>query len=134
MEYKKLYKALLIPINSKKEIFVQDRRGYKPPDWGFFGGSIEMGESPTDAVIREANEELTIDLTPNDLLYLGEFYTEHEAEQIERHLFLYQTNTSVFTVREGRGGCWVSVEKAQVLLHQHEYFTALWEAVEKVLP
>ncbi len=28
------HKALVIPINQKREIFIQDRRGYKSPDWG----------------------------------------------------------------------------------------------------
>jgi predicted alpha/beta hydrolase family esterase len=34
-------KALIVPINSKRQLFIQDRRGHKPPDWGYFGGEIE---------------------------------------------------------------------------------------------
>ncbi len=130
---KKLYKALLVPINSEQQIFIQDRRGYKPPDWGFFGGSIEAGESPVEAVIREASEELMINLVPDEILYLGEFYTEHEDEEIERHLFLYKTNQRAFTVKEGKGGQWVTASEAKTLLHHHEYFDTLWAAVKKVL-
>ena len=33
-------KALIVPVNSKRQILIQDRRGYKKPDWGYFGGGI----------------------------------------------------------------------------------------------
>ncbi|HLA25570.1 MAG TPA: hypothetical protein VJ028_00210 [Patescibacteria group bacterium] len=35
-------KALIVPVNSKRQILIQDRRGYKKPDWGYFGGGIEI--------------------------------------------------------------------------------------------
>ena len=45
-------KALIVPINSQNQILIQDRRGHKKPDWGFFGGEIETGETPLQAVIK----------------------------------------------------------------------------------
>jgi len=64
-------KSLIVPINSKQQIFIQDRRGFKKPDWGYFGGEIEENETPIEAVIRETKEELDIDIQPNELKYLG---------------------------------------------------------------
>jgi len=127
------YKALLIPINSKSEIFIQDRRGYKIPDWGFFGGGIELGETPLIAVVREAKEELSIELLPEDIIYLGEHNTEYNNEAIIRHIFLYKTEGETFDVKEGNGGAWLSAEKALQLLIEAEHFAALWANIKKVL-
>ena len=63
--YYKFRKALLVPVNSKGEVLIQDRSGHKPPPWGYFGGGIEVGETPIVAVIREAKEELDLTLKEN---------------------------------------------------------------------
>lgn len=105
-------KALLIPFNSKQQIFIQDRDGHKPPPWGFFGGGIEENESPLQAVIREIKEELDLDLLEADLEYLGEFPTQFSDQQIERSVFLYRTDQKEFTVLEGAGGKWLSFASA----------------------
>ena len=127
------HKALLIPINSERQIFIQDRRGFKAPDWGFFGGSIEAGESPIEAVIRETKEELVITLEPQELVYLGNFYTEYEDEQIWRDFYVYKTDRSNFDVQEGKGGKWVTAVEAKAVLLQAEHFDTLWDAIQKVI-
>lgn len=127
------YKSLLIPINSKKEIFIQDRRGYKIPDWGFFAGSIEEGETPLMAVIREAKEELSIGLSTEDLMDIGERNTEYENEKIIRHIFLFKTEGEYFDVQEGNGGVWMSARQAGQHLMEAEQFDVLWAEIIKVL-
>ncbi len=127
------HKALLIPINSKRQIFIQDRRGFKAPDWGFFGGSIEAGESAIEAVIREAGEELLLELIPEDLIHLGAFPTEYQGDTFEREFYLYKTDQVEFDVREGRGGVWLSAEEASARMLHAEYFDQLWAAIEKVV-
>ena len=102
-------KALIIPINNKNEILIQDRRNidkkYKM-DWGYFGGSIEKGEIAIQAVIRETEEELGIKLKPEQLVYLGRFddYYKNEAK-IERDVFLwFMKDTSIknLILKEGK--------------------------------
>jgi 8-oxo-dGTP diphosphatase len=44
-----------------------------PGMWSIFGGKIEEGENPEQAVIREMKEELSIDLVPAKLYLFGEF-------------------------------------------------------------
>lgn len=39
---------------------------------GFFGGSIEDGEKPTEAVARELQEETGLSIPPHRFAYLGE--------------------------------------------------------------
>jgi len=41
-----------------------DARSY-PEKWDFFGGQLDSGETPEDSVVREAKEETTLDITPN---------------------------------------------------------------------
>src|SRR3989338_3945399 len=64
-------KALIVPINPQNQILIQDRRGHKKPDWGYFGGEIESGETSLQSVIRETEEELRIIVKPDELKYLG---------------------------------------------------------------
>lgn len=115
-------KAVLIPLNSQKEIFIQDRRGFRKPDWGFFGGGIEDGETPLEAVIRETKEELNTDISGDELTYLGEFHTTFNNLPVSRHIFLYQTEQKSFAVLEGTGGYWMSLEDAKDHLSIGERF------------
>lgn len=115
-------KALLLPLNSKSQLFIQDRRGHKKPDWGYFGGSIEAGETPLEAVIRESKEELCIDLTESDLIYLGESTTDWDGTINIRHLYLYLTEQESFDVREGRGGYWLSFDEVRERMTDKDRF------------
>jgi 8-oxo-dGTP pyrophosphatase MutT (NUDIX family) len=123
-------KALLIPYNSQGEIFIQDRRGHKPPPWGFFGGGIAVGETSLQAVIRETKEELDLDLLESDLEYLGEFPTKFYDQVNKRDLYLYRTDQVEFTVLEGTGGRWVTFAAAAELMHEGEKIEFLRLAIE----
>jgi|SRR5690606_2438226 len=114
------YKALIVPINDKGQILIQDRRGHKKPDWGFFGGSIEEGETPAVAVIRESKEELGLDLKEDDLRYLGESIIYWDEVSILRHFFLYPTNQETFSVFEGKGAHWMTYDEAAEKLEEND--------------
>src|SRR5437867_4459939 len=103
-------KALIIPINQKREILIQDRRGYKKPDWGYFGGAIHTEETPLDAALREAKEEWGLDLRPDDLEYIGIMEISRNMQTIINHMYLYRTNQEDFTVLQGSGAQWMSFE------------------------
>ncbi|MEK7063740.1 MAG: NUDIX domain-containing protein [Patescibacteria group bacterium] len=106
-------KSLILPVNSKRELFVQDRRGHKKPDWGYFGGGIEPGETPLEAVIRESKEELCINLKESDLVPLGISTTSWDDVKMLRYLYLYRTDQVEFDVREGKGGLWLTFDEAR---------------------
>jgi len=124
-------KALLLPLNSKNELFIQDRRGFKKPDWGFFGGSIEEGETPLKAVIRETQEELTIGLEESDLIYLGTSITDWDGVHIIRYLYLYPTEQVEFDVKEGEGGYWFSFDEVRKRLEDPDRFDEVADRIKQ---
>ena len=110
-------------------MLIQDRRGYKKPDWGFFGGSIEKGETPLEAVIRESKEELNLDIRPEELEYRGNYRTEYAGIGITRHFYLYHTEQSTFKDLEGKGAYWLSFSKAMTRM---ERWDTMDEVVQKI--
>ncbi len=110
---KKVTKALLVPLNQYGEILIQDREGFKPPRWGFFGGSVEKGESIKEALIRETIEELGIDISSEELLEVGNFTDEIDGKFVTRYVHLLNVDKDnwIFEVKEGKSGKWVDVDE-----------------------
>jgi 8-oxo-dGTP diphosphatase len=61
---KRIAQILLFDRNQKLLVYLRDDKPDLPfPNhWDFFGGHIEAGESPEQALVREVKEELGIDL------------------------------------------------------------------------
>lgn len=125
-------KALIVPIDSKHQILIQDRRGHKKPDWGYFGGEIETGETPTEAVIRETKEELQIDVRADELKYLGTSITLWDERKIIRYMFLYKTEQEKFDVLEGKGGHWLTSAEVREKLDDKDRFDDIANRIEKL--
>ena len=123
-------KSLLVPINSKKQILIQDRRGHKKPDWGFFGGGIEGNETHLEALVREANEELSLNLTEPDVIYLGESVTEWNGTSVMRYMYLYKTDQEEFEDLEGSGAHWLTFDEARERLQIEDRFDDLMNRIE----
>lgn len=74
MEMKKI--AAIILENPQKEVLLYLRDDKPnipfPAHWDYFGGHIEDGETPEQALIRELKEELNIDLSPDDFTFWKE--------------------------------------------------------------
>ena len=65
--------AIAFIENSKWELLLQDRRSISKAweQWWFFGWWIESFEAPLDAIIRELKEELNLEITEEEIDYLG---------------------------------------------------------------
>ncbi len=126
-------KALIVPINSKNQILIQDRRGYKKPDWGYFGGEIEIDEAPIRAVIRESKEELQITVRPEELKYLGISITVWNERKIIRYMFLYSTEQKEFDVLEGKGGYWLTFSEVRERLDDKDRFDEISARITSLL-
>ncbi|HPQ50563.1 MAG: NUDIX hydrolase [Alphaproteobacteria bacterium] len=73
-----------VVLTADNKLYMQRR----PENWGscsgavnIFGGHVEQGETPTQAVIRELNEETGGKIKEQDLLFIGaitEGWTKHK--------------------------------------------------------
>lgn len=80
--------ALIIFYDKNGRILLQDRHGISKygEEWGYFGGGIEVGETPEEAVIRETEEELGFVL--KEYQFIEVVTTEDQRGTIERHIFI----------------------------------------------
>jgi ribosomal protein S18 acetylase RimI-like enzyme/pimeloyl-ACP methyl ester carboxylesterase len=116
-------KALILPVNRKNEILIQDRSTLKRKIkmlWGYFGGTIESGETPLQAVIRETEEELGILLKPSQLRYIGRFDDwATEKDKVERDIFLWfmgNTQLGELTLQEGKAMVFKTITETSQLM------------------
>ena len=72
-EYHILVTSLI--LNSKNEILISKRAKHKkyPLMWECNGGSIVAGETSLEGVLREVKEELGIEYTKKEAIFLKEF-------------------------------------------------------------
>jgi 8-oxo-dGTP diphosphatase len=114
METKKV--ALIVFYDRHKRILMQDRKGIskRGEEWGYFGGKIEEGETPEEAVVRETKEELDFDL--QDHKFIGIFKNKVSDDFIvERYVFIspLEGKLSKFRQLEGSGMKLFSIEEAK---------------------
>lgn len=112
--------SVLIPYNSKKELLLQHRTKdapYYPDFWGFFGGEIEENETPEITLIREAKEELGLEIS--DIRLFKRYEIEEENGIHERHVFLLPISLNTDQLqsqqKEGAGLGFFSIEKIRDL-------------------
>jgi 8-oxo-dGTP pyrophosphatase MutT (NUDIX family) len=110
--------ALLLPYRPPDHpdfglMLVQDRRGHKPPPWGFFGGGIEYGETSLEAVLRETWEELGLRLSEPDLQFGTEISGQLRDFQFGLHLYTWPCggDLSEVVLGEGAGIEWLTPEQ-----------------------
>lgn len=93
---------------------------------GFFGGHIEAGEKPKEAVVRELNEETSLDVSSLEFIPAGSFVVDREGEDVEYHLYHVEIENMDFDVFEG--------EKAEPhQLGEAKYRTDLTSSVKFVV-
>lgn len=101
-----------ILVNDAGEVLLQqrdDRPDLRYPGyWTFFGGAVEEGEAPDDAILRELEEELELtaaDLTPRFWTrYICPARTVEHVVQTTNHLYIARLNrpVSTLTLLEGQ--------------------------------
>ena len=84
-----------------------------PGKWEFPGGKVEPGESPQQALVREINEELAIDIMAGPYLATGR--TEKQGVRIRLDVYLASYNAGELILREHKNVGWFSADQLPCL-------------------
>lgn len=115
-------------IIKHKNSILATQRGYGPykGKWEFPGGKIEPGETPQQALIREAQEELDIEIAINSLLDIVEY--DYPEFHLKMYCFLCQIKQGTLVLKEHMAAKWLSAEDIDYV----EWLPADWEVAGKV--
>jgi len=79
--------ALFHPRKNKYLIVRRNAEQSGAGFWEFPGGKIETGETPREALVREIQEELNIDLTEDSLVFVHSHIHAYPNKKIELSLY-----------------------------------------------
>jgi mutator protein MutT len=103
--------AVILLFDEQKRILVQHRsmdQKRSPGKWGFFGGGIDEGETPEEAVKRECQEELNYTLTA-PLLVMS------QQVDVTKYVFVEQfDSTKKLIQEEGQAMEWIDPSDPQI--------------------
>ena len=87
--------SIIILYDEKKRMLLQHRDENAerlPGYWAFFGGGMNEGETPEQAVIRETKEELDYDLDKPQSVWVQEFKGRNTSGT--KYVFIEKYDTS----------------------------------------
>jgi 8-oxo-dGTP diphosphatase len=100
-------------LNEAREVLIAKRPPGRPLAglWEFPGGKVEQGEQPEEALIRELNEELGIEIAKADLQPLT--FASHAYPDFHLLMPLYRCSrwSGTLTAQEGQELRWVRPEE-----------------------
>ena len=87
------------------------QRGYGEFEgmWEFPGGKIEHGESSEDALKREIQEELGVDIVIEDLICTTEY--DYPSFHLTMHCYLCRVEAGEIELREHKSARWLRPEE-----------------------
>jgi len=128
--------AVLILFDKEKRMLLQHRTAYKERwanHWGVFGGSLEEGETPKEALQRELFEELAY-ATKEPVLFCVQSLTHDK-----KHVFIEEVDPSQ-TLVPNQAECqalgWFTFEEIvslQCIPHDVEVLRKISEHLHKVV-
>ena len=116
--------SLFILYTSSGHILLQHRTDdafLLPGYWAFFGGGIEQGENPTEALKREIREELSY-LVQNPKFLLAQKVRDEENDNT-KYVFVEQYQDQPLQLGEGQAMGWFSPDETLGLkMNDHDRF------------
>ena len=114
--------SVLILYNSTGHILLQHRtnEAFRLPNfWAFFGGGIEQGESPKEALEREILEELSYQV--QSPYFLLEQKIRDEEDENTKYVFVEQYQDQPLQLGEGQAMGWFSPDEThQLKMIEHD--------------
>ena len=123
-------------INSENKILIQKRSEQKrlePNVWTMTGGSVILGEKSPETIVREAKEELDIDINPDDLKLITRFRTGNVW--IDTYILKcdYDVSKMKFQKDEVSDAKWETWEEIDDLVSKGQFIKHRWEFVSKFI-
>lgn len=123
-------------INRGNKILIQKRSPLKrlePNVWAMTGGSVILGENSLDTIVREAKEELNIDIYKANLKLITKFKTGNVW--IDTYILKYDYDISKmkFQADEVSDAKWVTWEEIDNLVKKGQFIKHRWEFVNKFI-
>jgi len=89
---------------------------YKPNLWDLPGGTIEFGEHPIDALIREIDEETKTKVKVGNLIFVYDFVSGEKRHQFQMVFTCdYLSGEVILNPREHQDFKWVTLEEMEQL-------------------
>ncbi|MDP2655539.1 MAG: NUDIX domain-containing protein [bacterium] len=115
--------SVLVLFNEKKKILLQHRSkdALRLPDyWAFFGGGIEGGETPEQALAREIFEELEYDVVVPRLIFTQKF--DYKGDENTKYVFVekYDPNKKLVQHEGQEMGWWKFEDLNNLLIIDHD--------------
>ena len=123
-------------INSNNKILIQKRSPLKklePNVWPMTGGSVIVGENSLKTIVREAKEELDIDIDINKLKLITKFRTGNVW--IDTYVLKcdYDISKMRFCKEEVQDAKWATWEEIDELVKKGQFIKHRWEFVNKFI-
>ena len=102
----------VVATNIQREgAYFATQRGYGEFEgmWEFPGGKIEPGESSEDALKREIQEELGVDIIIEDLICTTEY--DYPSFHLTMHCYLCRVEAGEIELREHKSARWLRPEE-----------------------
>jgi len=111
-------------INEKQEILLSDEYRFGKFFTKFPGGGVEHGEGIQDALFRELQEELHLEISSADFFYFNEFHQASAFDQSNLVAFYYIVNIQKAAVQLQEEGYTIPFEQEQELQR--------WKAIQEL--
>jgi len=111
-------------INEKQEILLSDENRFGKFFTKFPGGGVEHGEGIQEALFRELQEELHLEISGADFFYFNEFHQASAFDQSNLVAFYYIVNIQKAAVPLQEEGYTIPFEQEQELQR--------WKAIQEL--
>lgn len=123
-------------INNENKILIQKRSPLKrlePNVWAMTGGSVILGENSVKTIVREAKEELNIDIAENKLKFITKFRTGNVW--IDTYILKcdYDISKMKFQEEEVSEAKWATWREIDDLVKKGQFIKHRWEFVSQFL-